>query len=234
MLFRAWLFALGPQGHVLLLSMHHMVSDGWSRELLARDLSRACAARRRGVTPDPPRLPLSYADYVLWQQQLLGSEKDPDSLLVSRQWEYWRTALGGMPEELRLPVDRPRRPVSDGVCGAITFSVDEGVAHSADRGGPVRGRDAVQGPQPSSGPHQDASAPSGLPMPEQRVPQLEATTCFQASPQLPNPTEESRLNSRTQNGLLSIVARYSINIAAPSAVVDSAVKVTERDAEQTP
>ncbi|WP_394816477.1 condensation domain-containing protein [Streptomyces lancefieldiae] len=120
--FRAWLFALGPRYHVLLLSMHNMVSDGWSRQLLARYPSRAYAARRRGVTPDTPRLPVSYADYV------------------------------GMPEKLRLPVGRPHRPVSDGVCGTITFGVDEGVAHGADRGGPGRGRDAVQGPQPSSGP----------------------------------------------------------------------------------
>ncbi|MEV7196296.1 condensation domain-containing protein [Streptomyces sp. NPDC093510] len=52
--------------HVLLLSMHRMVSDGWSRRLLARGLSRAYAARRRGVTPDTPRLPVSYADHVLW------------------------------------------------------------------------------------------------------------------------------------------------------------------------
>lgn len=57
--FRAWLFALGPRDHVRLLSVHHMVSDGWSRQLLARDLSRAYAARRRGVTPDTPRLPVT-------------------------------------------------------------------------------------------------------------------------------------------------------------------------------
>ncbi|SHH39825.1 condensation domain-containing protein [Streptomyces sp. 3214.6] len=120
---RAWLFALGPQEHVLLISMHHIVSDGWSLGPLTRDLARAYAARRRGAEPNMPPLPVQYADYAVWQRRLLGREEDPDSL-ASRQLKHWRSVLDGMPEELRLPVDHPRRPMSDFAGGAIEFTLD--------------------------------------------------------------------------------------------------------------
>lgn len=120
---RAWLFALGPREHVLLISMHHIISDGWSLEPLTRDLARAYAARRRGAAPDMPPLPVQYADYALWQRRLLGSAEDPDSL-ASRQLRHWRSVLDGIPEELRLPVDHPRQPMSDFAEGAIEFTLD--------------------------------------------------------------------------------------------------------------
>jgi hypothetical protein len=120
---RAWLFALGPQEHVLLISMHHIVSDGWSLGPLTRDLARAYTARRRGAEPDMPPLPVQYADYALWQRRLLGREEDPDSL-ASRQLAHWRSVLDGMPQELRLPADHPRPPMSDFAEGAIEFTLD--------------------------------------------------------------------------------------------------------------
>ncbi|MEW2390160.1 condensation domain-containing protein [Streptomyces venezuelae] len=120
---KAWLFALGPQEHVLLISMHHIVSDGWSHGPLTRDLARAYAARRRGGEPNWPPLPVQYADYALWQRQLLGSEEDPDSL-ASRQLTHWRSVLDGIPQELRLPADHPRPPVSDFAGGTIEFTLD--------------------------------------------------------------------------------------------------------------
>jgi nonribosomal peptide synthetase DhbF len=120
--FRAWLFALGPDRHALLVLMHHIVTDGWSMGPLLADLTAAYTARRAGAAPDWDALPVQYADYTLWQRELLGSEDDPDSL-ASRQLTYWRQALSGLPEELRLPADRPRPPVSSYRGDVVTFEV---------------------------------------------------------------------------------------------------------------
>ncbi|MYT16154.1 MULTISPECIES: non-ribosomal peptide synthase/polyketide synthase [unclassified Streptomyces] len=104
---RAHLFAVSDDDHVLLLLMHHIAADGWSIPLLARDLTQAYVARRQDGSPDWPELPVSYADYTLWQRELLGSEEDPGSE-ISAQLAHWARALDGLPEELALPTDRPR------------------------------------------------------------------------------------------------------------------------------
>ncbi|MFE2282282.1 amino acid adenylation domain-containing protein [Streptomyces sp. NPDC059454] len=119
---RATLFELGPEDHVLLLLVHHIASDAWSRRPLGRDLALAYAARCAGGAPQWHEPTVQYADYTLWQRETLGSEDDPDSL-ISRQLAHWKEALAGLPEELDLPVDRPRPAVSSQTGARIPVQV---------------------------------------------------------------------------------------------------------------
>ncbi|HEU4556335.1 MAG TPA: amino acid adenylation domain-containing protein, partial [Longimicrobium sp.] len=104
-LFRAALLRLGAEDHVLLFSMHHVVSDGWSMGVFFRELSALYAAYREGRGSPLPELAVQYADYAVWQREQLAGE------VLDRQLAYWKERLAGAPELLELPTDRPRPPV---------------------------------------------------------------------------------------------------------------------------
>ncbi|MEU1430626.1 amino acid adenylation domain-containing protein [Nocardia sp. NPDC005746] len=120
---RVRLFEVEPAVHVIVLVAHHISADGWSMGPLARDLMTAYIARSAGAAPAWTPLAVQYADYSLWQRTVLGSETDEQSL-ISEQAAHWRTALAGLPDELNLPADHPRPPVSSFRGGLVPFHID--------------------------------------------------------------------------------------------------------------
>jgi amino acid adenylation domain-containing protein len=104
-LFRASLARLAPEEHVLCLNAHHVVTDGWSAEILVRELQALYAAVRAGRPAALPELPLQYPDFAVWQRRALSS--DVVEALLAR----WRERFGTDLPVLRLPTDRPRPAV---------------------------------------------------------------------------------------------------------------------------
>jgi amino acid adenylation domain-containing protein len=106
-LIRGRLVQLADDDHVLLLTMHHIVSDGWSMGILINELSELYRAYRLGESPELPDLPIQYADYAAWQRRWLNG------IVLQRQAEYWKGILAGAPPLLELPSDRPRPAEQD-------------------------------------------------------------------------------------------------------------------------
>ncbi|QMU71639.1 non-ribosomal peptide synthetase [Streptacidiphilus sp. P02-A3a] len=122
--FRAWMFPSDePDTTTVLLLAHHIAVDGWSKAPLARDLTTAYQARGRGIAPRFDALPVQYADYTLWQRELLGDPADPAGLR-SEQAGYWRAALDGIPSAVDLPTDHARPPVPGHSGGRVTLAID--------------------------------------------------------------------------------------------------------------
>ncbi|WP_051637728.1 non-ribosomal peptide synthetase, partial [Rhodococcus sp. UNC363MFTsu5.1] len=119
---RVRLFELSRGEHVLLFLLHHIAADGVSMAPLAREVVAAYTSVVAGGRHDPEPLPVQYADYSIWQRELLGSEEDPESLL-SRQVRYWLEELSGIPDLLPLPTDRPRPAAASLEGGRVEFEV---------------------------------------------------------------------------------------------------------------
>ncbi|MFB6393031.1 amino acid adenylation domain-containing protein [Polymorphospora lycopeni] len=110
---------LAPDEHVVVILLHHVTTDEWSDGPFLRDLGVAYAARLGGTAPDRPPLPVQYADYTLWQRELLGDPADPASR-AARQLAFWRETLAGAPQRLELPADRTPAPDTTGAAGGET------------------------------------------------------------------------------------------------------------------
>jgi amino acid adenylation domain-containing protein/non-ribosomal peptide synthase protein (TIGR01720 family) len=104
-LFRVGLLRLAAADQVLLATLHHSVSDGWSMELLNQEVAALYDAFARGEPSPLPELPVQYADFALWQRHWLQGE------VLAAELAHWRRRLRGMPMVLELPADRPRPPV---------------------------------------------------------------------------------------------------------------------------
>ncbi len=117
-LFRATLIRLDEDDHLLLLTMHHIVSDGWSMGVLHRELSVLYQAFSQGQPSPLADLPIQYADYAVWQREWLKKDE------LDRQLSYWKKQLEGVPAVLNLPTDRPRPAVQShrGARQSITLS----------------------------------------------------------------------------------------------------------------
>ena len=103
-LLRAGLVRLGEEEHVLLLTMHHIISDGWSMGVFLRELTSIYNAFMTGESTALPALAVQYVDFATWQRQWLSGA-------LQKQLDYWREELAGAPAVIDLPVDRPRPPM---------------------------------------------------------------------------------------------------------------------------
>ena len=114
---RATLLCLSTDEHILVLVMHHIVSDGWSMSILFREITQFYGQLALGRPPQLPTLPIQYADFARWQREQLSDEA------LTRDLEYWEHKLRGCPPLFELPTDHPRPPVQShhGAMESITI-----------------------------------------------------------------------------------------------------------------
>ncbi len=120
---RVRLFRMSDSDHVLAVVIHHIAADGFSLGPLTRDLMTAYQARTAAAEPAWTPLPVQYADFALWQREILGAAADSESLLAT-QLRFWRETLAGLPPLLELPADRPRPPIAGHRGATYDFQVD--------------------------------------------------------------------------------------------------------------
>ncbi|AGY58063.1 non-ribosomal peptide synthetase [Gloeobacter kilaueensis] len=126
-LLRAVLFRFTPTEHVLLLTMHHIVSDGWSIGVFIQELAALYAAFQSDQPSPLPPLPIQYADFALWQRQWLRGK------VLEEQLSYWQKQLTGAPEALNLPTDYPRPPVQRHDGATHAFALPASLTKSLER-----------------------------------------------------------------------------------------------------
>jgi amino acid adenylation domain-containing protein len=131
-LFRTSLLRLGSREHVLLLTVHHIVSDGWSMTVLIREIAALYTAFNAGGPTPLPQLPVQYVDFAVWQREWLRGEA------LESQVAYWRERLAGV-QALDLPTDRPRPRVQtsrgDGLRAALPAVLSQTLSALASRRG---------------------------------------------------------------------------------------------------
>ncbi|MFI5885736.1 non-ribosomal peptide synthase/polyketide synthase [Streptomyces sp. NPDC051554] len=120
---RCEVFRLGLYEHVVAVVLHHITTDEWSDRPFLADLDTAYAARREGRAPEWAPLPVQYADYTLWQDDLLARTGEA-------QLAHWAGALRGLPDELALPTDRPRPAEPTGHGGKVRLELPTATGHA--------------------------------------------------------------------------------------------------------
>jgi acyl carrier protein len=117
-LWRVLLFRLQPEEHVLLLTMHHIITDGWSFGIFARELVALYQAFSQNEPSPLAELPIQYADFAAWQRNWLRGE------VLDQQLDYWRAQLSGAPPVLKLPLDHPRPAAPSSRGARVSFQLD--------------------------------------------------------------------------------------------------------------
>ncbi|MCO8162805.1 amino acid adenylation domain-containing protein, partial [Pseudomonas sp. 21LCFQ010] len=123
-LLRVGLLQVAPDEYVLVLTQHHIVSDGWSMQLLVKEIIQRYAADCQGVLPELPPLPIQYADYAIWQRKWMEAGE------LERQLEYWVKRLGDGGEVLSLPLDRPRPAVQSHRGARLDITIEAGLTEA--------------------------------------------------------------------------------------------------------
>lgn len=117
-LMRGKLVQLGDKEHILFITLHHIIADGWSIGLLLKELGTVYRLHTQGSSAPLPPLPLQYADFAAWQRRSLHENS------LVRQAQYWREQMRGAPALLQLPTDRPRPPRQSFLGAAVKVRLD--------------------------------------------------------------------------------------------------------------
>jgi hypothetical protein len=123
-LLRVVLVRLEPQEHVLVFTMHHIISDGWSMRVLVSEMCALYSAFSEGKPSPLADLPIQYADFAIWQRQTLQGEA------LEKTVSYWKRRLGGVAGELSLPADRPRPALNSFRGKVLPFSLSAALSKS--------------------------------------------------------------------------------------------------------